>query len=194
MKVAAAILAAGSSSRLGRPKQLVPHRDSTLVRETAQCALAACDPVAVVLGAHADEVATALDGLAVELIANFAWHEGIASSIRVAASWAQGVGVNALALLVCDQPRLTADHIRALVSAHRASRVTVASLYSGRLGVPAVFGRSQFAALLGLTGDAGARYLISRDASATALDWPDGAIDVDLPEELPAVSRKSRRY
>ncbi len=180
MKVAAAVLAAGSSSRLGRPNRLA-RPESTLVRATARCALAACAPVAVVLGAHADEVATALDGLVLELIANFAWREGIASSIRVAASWAHGVGANALALLVCDQPRLTTTHVRALVSAHRTSRVTVASLYAGRLGIPAVFGHSHFAALLALTGDAGARYLISRDASAVALAWPDGAIGVDLP-------------
>ena len=184
VRIAAAVLAAGGSRRLGHPKQLVPHGASTVVRETVRCALAACDPVAVVLGSSADEVALALDGLIVDLVANFEWQDGVATSIREAATWAQRVGVDALALFVCDQPRLTIAHVRVLVATHRASRAPVASRYAGVLGVPAVFVRAQLAALRELTGDAGARTLLADDPSVVAVDWPDGAIDIDTASDL----------
>ena len=184
MKIAGAVLAAGSSSRLGRAKQLVPHRGTTLVHATATCALEACDVVAVIVGARGDAVAGALRDLPVEIVWNFGWREGMASSIRCAAEWATTTGASALALVVCDQPRLTATHLRELVDAHRTTSATIASRYQGRLGVPAVLGHVRFGDLLALTGDRGARDLL---AGAGAIDWPDGAIDVDVPAHLDLV-------
>jgi molybdenum cofactor cytidylyltransferase len=191
MRIAAAVLAAGNSSRLGRPKQLVAHRGSTLLGETVRCATANCSEVAVVLGARAEELAPALADWSVGRLArlhNPQWHEGMASSVRTAARWMLRGYADALLLLVCDQPRLTAAYVRELAHAYRDTRTVVASRYADRLGVPAVFPRSQVFELLALRGDAGARSLLAQQPQIHVVDWPDGELDVDRPEQLASLA------
>ena len=179
-RTAVAILAAGESRRLGRPKQLLPFRGTTLVRAIAgEVCASGCAHSAVILGAHAAAVSGALSGLPVALVPNILWGEGMASSIRCATAWAMRVGCDALVLCVCDQPALCGDHVRQLVTSHREQRRTVGSRYEQTVGVPAVFGSCDFPQLLALTGDTGARGLL---AGAPAIDWPEGACDLDTPE------------
>ena len=182
--LAGVVLAAGASRRLGRPKQLVRVRGVALVNEVAGCARAVCDRVAVVLGAHAAQIAPALDGLDVEPVDNADWREGVASSIRAGVAWAERAGADALLLLVCDQLRLGRAHLAAIADAHRATGGAVASRYARRLGVPALFPRAQLAALAGLRGDAGARAVLAGLAEVVAIDWPDGELDLDVPAQL----------
>lgn len=185
VNVVGAILAAGSSSRLGRPKQLVLVAGEPLLRRTARLALATpIAELAIVVGAHAAEVTSAVAGLAVTTLDNPAWPEGMASSIRVAAAWADARAADALLLMVCDQPRLTTAHLAALLADHAASGAIVGSAYRGIVGIPAVFHRRAFAALGALAGDRGARALLG-DAAAVA--WDDGAIDVDSEADLAAL-------
>ena len=185
MTVVGAILAAGSSSRLGRPKQLVPVGGEPLVRRTARIALASpCAEIAVVLGAATDDVARALDGLSVALLPNPAWSEGVASSIRTAAAWARARSASAVLLLVCDQPRLSAEHLGALLAEHARTGGSVGSRYRDIVGVPAVFPARSFDALARLTGDRGARALLG---DAAAIPWEDGAIDVDSEADIAAL-------
>lgn len=173
VKIAAAILAAGESKRLGRPKQLELVDGEALLRRTARIALAArVARVAVVLGAYRDRVEPALAGLDVEVLDNAGWSEGMASSLRVAAAWASPY--DALLVCVCDQPDLTTDHLDALVA--RAGERAVASGYAGTVGVPAIFPRAMFPALAALTGDRGARGLLG---DALVVPWEAGARDVD---------------
>ncbi len=182
MTVAAAILAAGASCRLGQPKQLLPFRGTTLLRGIARevCA-SSCDRVAVVLGAHCGQIAPTIADLPLALEPNLLWSEGIAASIRCAVAWAMRERCDALVLLACDQPRLTARHVDALVALHDRLRRPIASGYAGTLGTPAVFGAAEFPRLSALGGDSGARGLL---AHADAIDWPDGAFDVDTPEDV----------
>ena len=85
--------------------------------------------------------------------------------------------------------RLTSEHARLLVAHYRAGGgVAVASRYADTLGVPAVFGRTRFADLLSLRGDQGARSLLRGDPDVIALDWPDGALDIDTPDDLATCS------
>ena len=178
MTAAVVILAAGASRRLGYPKQLVAPRGISLVRRAVTAAKdSRCDAVCVVTGAHAEAVAREADGAAV--VHNEGWEEGIASSIRCGVLWAEAAGHDVVVLCVCDQPRLSGAHIDALLGAFCGA--AVASRYSGTLGVPAVFGRAQFADLLTLTGDRGARRLL---AGAAAVDWPCGAVDVDTVDDM----------
>ena len=121
-----------------------------------------------------------LDGLPVASLANVLWTEGMASSIRCAVAWAVRSSCEALLVALCDQPRLTAAHLETLLQVYRRSPGPVASRYAGTLGAPAIFDRASFPALFALTGDAGASRLL---ASATPVDWPDGALDVDTPEQ-----------
>ena len=178
-RVAAAILAAGASRRLGQPKQLLPFRGTTLVRAiTAEVCTSRCQRVGVIVGAHAAQVAATVADLPVAVVPNVLWQEGLAASIRCAVSWAVRSGTDALALLVCDQPGLTASHLDRLVAEHVASGRPVASRYADTVGVPAVFGASEFPQLFALTGDRGAQRVLGR-THARVVDWPEGACDID---------------
>jgi molybdenum cofactor cytidylyltransferase len=179
-RVAAAILAAGQSRRLGCPKQLLPVRGTMLVRAIAgEVLTSGCDHTAVILGAHADHIAHALSGLPVAIVHNEHWCEGMASSIRAATAWAIRQDCDAIVLCVCDQPALSGEHVRRLITSHRELGRPVGSRYDHTVGVPAVFGADDFARLLALTGDTGARGLLR---GAAAIDWPAGACDLDTPE------------
>ena len=188
--IAGVVLAAGGSARLGTAKQLVPLRGVPLVRRVARAALrAGLAPVAVVVGARDRDVARALEGLAVHVVRNALWREGIASSIRCGVRAVRtDRRVSGVVLMVCDQPRLGAPVLRRLVAAHERHREAdaVASAYARTLGVPALFPRRRFPALSRLRGDRGAKDLLRRDRrSVVAVDWPAGAVDVDRPGQLP---------
>nr|HEX4312370.1 nucleotidyltransferase family protein [Kofleriaceae bacterium] len=186
MIIGAAILAAGASRRLGRPKQLVPCHGVPLVRAIAAEAIGSrADRVAVVVGAHAREVAAAVAGLPLAIEANWLWPEGIASSLRTAVSWAIRTRCDGLCVLACDQPRLTTAHVDRLLSAFRTlgGHAPIASAYGCSLGVPAVFPAASFPSLLGLAGDRGAVSLLAA-SGVGAVDWPDGVLDVDVPDDL----------
>ena len=188
MRVAAILLAAGDSRRLGRAKQLLACRGMPLLRALAsQVCASRCSAVGVVIQERNGAVAACLDGLPVHVVANPEWAEGMASSIRRGARWADCAGYDAVLLLVCDQPALTAAHVDALIDASRSGTRIVASRYGRALGVPALFARALLPSLLRLRGDVGARALIRAKASVTVVDWPEGAFDVDTPADAARV-------
>jgi CTP:molybdopterin cytidylyltransferase MocA len=193
MSVPAIILAAGASRRLGQPKQLVPVAGETLLGRTIRVVReSGAEPIFVVLGANRQGIQGAVDLGGVELVVNEEWEQGIASSIHAAlkaliALLPQADGVM---VLVCDQPKLTAEHLRALTEAFDAlvEPGMVASAYAGLAGIPAVFPASQFLELLALTGDTGARKLL-RNPKGLLITFPfdGGEADIDTPEDLAAI-------
>jgi molybdenum cofactor cytidylyltransferase len=194
MRTPAIVLAAGASSRLGQPKQLVEFQGETLLmRATRLAQEAGADPVFVVLGANRELIAAAmLSGHAVAIV-NDAWRDGISTSIRTglrAVEQASAVADGVL-LLACDQPFLTAELLRALLDAFTAQSglVITASSYKGTIGTPAVFPRKVFPQLLDLRGDSGARTLL-KDAPCAIVEvaFPGGEIDIDFPEDLKKLS------
>lgn len=188
---AAVILAAGASTRLGQPKQLIHVEDESLLRRTARIAVeAACSPVLVVLGFEAHQFEPQLAGLPVKILINNDWQEGMGSSLRsgiAAVSKTQPRPAAAL-VLVCDQPRLSARHLTALLESHRNRPQNVsitASVYAGQAGVPAVFSAKLFKKLLSSSGDQGARNLLrAHAAEVLGVPWPEGGLDLDLPEDV----------
>jgi molybdenum cofactor cytidylyltransferase len=184
------VLAAGGSSRLGTPKQLVRWRGRTLLRRAAETALAgAVGPVVVVLGAEAPALRAELDGLAVHVAVNRRWRVGLASSLRAglrAAMAASGRGGPAAVLFVtCDQPYVTPSLLRRLAQRFRRGAPIVASAYAGTLGVPALFGRACFREILSLEGDMGAKRLLAHHRDDVALvRFARGATDVDRPSDI----------
>jgi molybdenum cofactor cytidylyltransferase len=190
--VAAVVLAAGGSVRLGRPKQLLAWDGVPLVRRAAEAALRSkCRQVLVVTGAQDAEVRTALAGLPLRVVRNEAWRAGVASSIRAGVGEARRGDCQAAICMVCDQAALTPAHLDRLIAAYDAGASRVASRYDGRLGVPALFARALFDELLALDGDEGARHLLRASPDVVPVDWPEGAFDVDTPADA-ALSPRPR--
>jgi molybdenum cofactor cytidylyltransferase len=178
--VAAVVLAAGASSRLGELKQLALLGEETLLERAVRVAREArCEPVMVVMGAdYVRVLGNSRLGDAV-LVINDEWEEGMASSIRagVRALRFAAKDTEGVLLMTCDQPAVTAEHLRSLM---RRSEVK-ASRYAGRNGVPAFFPTECFESLMALTGDAGARELL---AEAQYEELAGGELDVDTVEDL----------
>lgn len=178
----AAILAAGTSTRLGRAKQLLQLDGQSLIRRAARTVLdAQIERVFVIVGRDADAIEAELRDLPVEIVVNSAWREGMASSVRVGVAAAGEA--KALLLTPCDLPLLSVAHLRALIEKFERERAPiVASRYNETLGAPLVIARELWPELLELRGDVGARRVIMRH-QASFIEWPQGAFDVDTRED-----------
>ncbi|HEY4184823.1 MAG TPA: nucleotidyltransferase family protein [Polyangia bacterium] len=183
--VALVVLAAGGSSRLGRPKQLVPFRGQPLLRGIAETARrSTASRVAVVLGARALEILPCLSDTDVTALLNSQWQVGVATSLRRGLFWAMAHDASALLVVSGDQPYLDTLHLDSLIAAHRSSGQPAASVYSGVRGVPAIFPRTLFPDLLELRGDRGAGALLRGSREVVEISWPAGAFDLDEPADL----------
>jgi molybdenum cofactor cytidylyltransferase len=183
--IAAVVLAAGASTRLGEPKQLVMIAGETLLERAVRAAReAGCSPVVVVLGASEEEIVARCDLDDAFVLVNEFWNEGMASSIRVGVGAVQDA--DGVVLMTCDQPAVTAGHLRALM----ATGQVTASAYAGRRGVPAYFPATAFSTLMALQGDAGARDLLR---GAPAIELVGGELDVDTAADLAAAELLFRK-
>jgi molybdenum cofactor cytidylyltransferase len=183
------ILAAGASTRMGQPKQLLVHREQTLLQRAVETALAAaCGQVVVVLGAHEELVRQQLRRLPVMIATNEEWWVGMSSSIRtgLAALLATRPELEAVVIMLCDQPFVTSGLIDELRATHRRTgKPIVASAYGGGFGVPALFDKTMFGKLAELNGNEGARKLIAAHADAVAtVSFPQAVMDVDTPQDF----------
>ncbi len=190
--IAIVILAAGASTRMRMPKQLLRIHGRSLVRHAVDAALgSSCRPVVVVLGAHAEAIRPELEGLPVQVVQNGRWAEGLSTSIRagIEALPSAPDSPEAVVLTLCDQPFVESDSIEALVAAYRSTRrPIVASQYGGTLGVPTLFSRALLPELLALEGDTGARQVIQAHAATVwPVPCPQGAVDLDTPEDHAAI-------
>jgi molybdenum cofactor cytidylyltransferase len=195
-RVAAVLLAAGASRRLGQPKALVRIEGRTLVRRAAEAALGAgCAPLFVVVGALQEEIARELAGLGARLVPNPGHAEGIASSIRagIAAAESSTPPCDGALLFVVDQPQVEAALLARMLDSFRqgSAAQAVACAYAGAVGVPALFPRAWFPALAALHGDRGARGVLeARRAELREVPFPEGGVDLDTPEDLARLSRE----
>ena len=194
------LLAAGSSSRLGGPKQLLMYKEHTLLQHSIQIALASlANRVIVVLGANAGIIAT---GIAKEddrltCITNDQWQEGLASSIRCGLQYllSQKPAPQNVLFMVCDQPYINTVLLNKLITLQRQTgHSIVASKYAKTAGIPAIFSRDLFPELLQLTGDKGARKLIEQQKEAVAtVAFPLGTIDIDTMADYESLQKKASR-
>ena len=173
------------------PKQLLVYKGQTLIRRAAETALASvCRPVVVVLGANAVAVGAELE-LPVIVTRNHEWEVGMASSLcaGLEAVLAADAGVDAVVVLLCDQPFVTAELIDTLIERRRETGKTiVATEYSDARGVPALFARELFAELRGLSGHEGARQIIRKHADDTVgVPFAGAAIDIDTRADYMAL-------
>jgi molybdenum cofactor cytidylyltransferase len=183
------LLAAGGSTRMGKPKQLLAYQGSTLLRRAADAAIASgCTPVVVVVGAAADRAARELDGMTAALIeVNSDWERGMGTSIRAGLRRVlrERPDIAAIVIMLCDQPHVDAAHLRHLCDVHRATaKRIVASEYGDTLGPPCLFAAESFDELLQIGDAEGAKRLIKLAGDdGTTIPLPAAAIDVDTPED-----------
>lgn len=179
------VLAAGGSSRLGQPKQLLPYQGRTLLRQAAQVAVASgCEPLVLVTGALHDELLPEVAELPFFGVRNEDWAQGRSSSIQagldVLEMQTTAAPLDAAIIILCDQPLLNAALLQQLVTQFQTTgQLLVASVYGGTRGVPALFSRALFPALHALQGPAGARDLLRQYAALPAVPFPGGLLDVD---------------
>jgi molybdenum cofactor cytidylyltransferase len=178
------VLGAGGSKRLGRPKQLLPYGDGTLLGHVVETARACnFDQLVVAIGGAAEEVRETVDLGGVEVVVNDAYGEGCSSSIAAALEVVRG---DVLVLMLGDQPGVTAETVRALLAGRGDAALAVCRYDDGR-GHPIAFARSAFGDLANLHGDKGVWRLLDRgDPIEVAIP---GAIplDVDTEEDYAAV-------
>jgi molybdenum cofactor cytidylyltransferase len=184
------VLGAGGSKRLGRPKQLLPYGDGTLLGHVVDVARAcAFDQIVVALGGAADEVREAVDLDGVDVVVNDDYDEGCSSSIA-AALGAVDLRCDLLVLMLGDQPGVTAATVRALLAGRGEAPLAVCRYDDGR-GHPLAFARSVFGELDSLHGDKAVWKLLDRYAGEAADVPVDGPVprDIDTWDDYAQIAR-----
>jgi molybdenum cofactor cytidylyltransferase len=178
------VLAAGGSRRLGRPKQLLPFGDTTLLGHVVETARGcAFDQLVVAVGGAADEVREAVDLRGAEVVVNDAYGDGCSSSIAAALDVVRG---DVLVLMLGDQPGVTAETVRALLAGRGDAALAVCRYDDGR-GHPIAFGRAAFEDLANLHGDKGVWKMLDR-GPVTEVPVPGPVpLDVDTEADYAAV-------
>lgn len=196
-RLTALVLAAGSSSRMGQSKQmLVIDGDSLLTRTVRTILKAGISDVVVVLGADEEAHRALLKGLAVDVVHNPDWKKGMGGSLKAGLHhlMSQDNPPHALIVSVCDQPLLAAEHISNLFKKYEETgRPMIASRYSGKPGVPALFDHTCFNKLETLGDDQGAKSLMLQNPGDVAeVNFPGGEVDLDTMEDYETfVNRES---
>lgn len=187
---AALVLAAGNSSRLGQPKQLLIYQRETLLHRAVRGALAAgCAPVIVVTGALDAELRQAVADLPCQAVHSPNWATGMGASIRAGVAALGALHPDNVLVMSCDQPLVTADALRQLLRLQQISGApAAAAAYADTFGIPAVFGPAALADLRRLRPEQGAKSLLAGYGPALALlPLPAAAFDVDTPAAYAAL-------
>jgi molybdenum cofactor cytidylyltransferase len=189
--IAAVILAAGSSSRMGQNKLLLEVEGETLVRRAARAAVSAgLEPVLVVLGHQAEQVGTELAGLPVTPVINLRYAEGVRTSLQAGVGAAAAAGAEALVVVLADMPFVAASMLETLVAQHRETGARLVVSHYGDVDAPPIlYARSLFDELLAIPEGQDARPVVRRHrAEAAVVPWPPLALkDVDVPEDYDEV-------
>ena len=192
------VLAAGASSRLGHPKQLVELNGIPLLRKITEIAInTRCTPIVVVLGAYFNKIKPTVEKLPVHILKNKKWETGMGSSI------ASGMGflikkhpqLKAVILLVCDQYFLSEKIILELISTwEKTGKNIVASQYGETIGVPAIFSKELFNELKRLDSTGGAKKIINRyDNQIGTILFQQGSFDLDTEKDLSDLNKPFRK-
>ena len=191
-KLSILILAAGNSSRLRSPKQLIEFEGQTLIERITETALSISGEVLIVLGGNSELILPKLERFnnVISTIYNPDWKEGMGTSIRI--------GVEKLAensdliiILLSDQPFISKVLLQNMLQIYAKTQNSIVScVYSNTLGVPILFDKSVFPELLKLNGDKGAKSFLHlyKDRIST-IDFPEGIVDIDTLEDVENLKR-----
>ena len=195
MDTAIMILAAGNSSRLGRPKQLLAYKNKPLLQVVSDAALqTAFRPVTIVLGAYKNEIARQINGT-VNYVINDHWQEGMGSSIAagLAATLKLSPGIQQVIIAVSDQAFISQEIFEQLYQQQQLSaKGIVASKYEETAGTPVLFSKKYFADLLALKGDSGAKSILKTyPKDIETITFEKGEMDIDTEEDYKKLIERS---
>jgi len=186
------ILAAGQSSRLGQPKQLLQYQGKSLLQhaiDTAKQSLA--KSTIVVLGSGIEQILDTIDTDGLYVVQNDDWQSGIASSISFGIKSLQNIDPmpDAVILMTCDQPFVSSDLLNELIAKQKETgKLIIASQYDDTIGIPALFHKSLFEQLTALKGDSGAKKLMEQNKDGVVtVPFPKGGIDIDTLDDYEAL-------
>lgn len=190
-RIGTIILGAGASSRMGEPKQLLQwQRESLVQRAVRQAENLQVGPVILVLGANAALIEAEVQEGRYLLAYNEAWETGMGSSIvsGMQALSASTQSLDAVLITLVDQPLVNTSDLEKIIEIFKKNNTPlVAASYGNTLGVPALFSADLFPELLTLSGQKGAKAIISKYSQTLAkLDLPAAKLDLDTPEEWKA--------
>ena len=181
------LLAAGSASRMGMPKQLLVYEKKPLILHTLEKLLVLQYPVTVVLGARATMIKPVIKDYPVQIVENKDWAAGMGGSMQLGLR--THLDKQAVLLAVVDQPLLSVDVLKALLrimdNVEDPTEVLGAARYQNEvIGVPALFGSSWYKLMLELPAKVGARKLLRQhQRKVTVVDFPTGDFDLDNPQD-----------
>ena len=183
------ILAAGSSSRFGHPKQLLQFEEKTLLRRTIESAQKSdCFPLVVVLGAYFEQIENEIIDFDCAIVFNADWQTGMSSSIKIGVEKMLELApdISAVVIALCDQPFVKSEHFNKLVEKFlETKKPIIASFYNETFGVPALFAKEMFSELSKLEGDKGAKEFIRKNLDLVEKIYlPEAEIDIDTKEDF----------
>lgn len=189
VKIGVVILAAGSSSRLGFPKQLVEFRGKTLLQHSLDVAgFLDFNPRILVLGSKAEKIQQKIDPGNFEVVINENWSEGMGTSISKGISSALSMEkeLDHILILLSDQPLVSQEKIQELINVQLDSRKPATfSEYADDVGVPAIFSSSVFSDLMKLNAEQGAKKLLSeKKLEFGTVRFEKGNFDVDTAADV----------
>jgi molybdenum cofactor cytidylyltransferase len=181
------ILAAGEARRMGCAKQMLVYHGKPLLQSAVEKALATGTRVAVVLGAHMDQIRPAIQQFPLELIENANWKQGIGTSIKsgLDALLQSNSNLKGIIIVLADQPLVTTRHLKNIISeVKERNNQIIATTYQGVTGVPAYFPSSLFDDLLNLTRSSGAKSIIrANDHLVHRIAFEGAGVDIDTPRD-----------
>lgn len=190
------LLAAGNSSRMGSPKQLLMYQGKTFLERIIDTASEIFDPnhIVLVLGAHHHEISSVIKNKNIHIVINENWESGMASSIQSGMKALSGLfpEMEGCFISVCDQPYLTGDLFSKMLQLKETSeKEIVVAKYADTLGVPALFSKKYFKQLMELTGEQGAKKIIQQNMNdVESFEFEKGAVDIDTPSDYNHLKNK----
>lgn len=179
------VLAAGSSSRLGRSKQLLEYEGEPMLKRVVSECLKITNKVVVVLGANYDAHAALLKGIPVTVVRHDDWSKGMGSSIKAGFRVVDDGTNQGVLIVAVDQPFVTSSHLKNLIDGATAGKIMVASSYADTLGIPAYFDQRAFTYLRNLDDEHGAGSVLRNNADLTAsVSFASAAIDIDTEDDV----------
>jgi len=185
--IAVIVLAAGKSSRMKTPKQLVKIGNNFLLEFILSKAKAINkNHVYCVLGANDSHIRREISSSNVHFIYNASFNEGLSSSIISGVSEIEMQrNYKAVLILLGDQPAIEKEYLNAMIALFsKDDSKIIASAYKGKLGVPAIFPKSYFSKLKNMSGDFGAKEMLYKNSDVITLNKPTNFIDIDTEEDL----------